>query len=109
MFEGQIVPAAIDAAADSPPGSRAEGGALWVPAWAELVARLAAAHDLRRAMARAGAVPAGNFSCFGECGEGALDQGERLVNPDGLVHGKGPGGMAFVAAKCAVTASRETR
>jgi hypothetical protein len=101
MFEGQIVPAAADSAR--------EGGALRVPAWPELVARLAAAHDLRRAMARAGSYPAGNFACFGECGEGVSGEGEPLVNPDGLMHGKGPGGMAFAAANGAVMASRETR
>lgn len=105
MFEGQIVPAAVEDAADS----AAEGGTLRVPAWPELVARLAAAHDLRRAMARAGAHPSGNFACFGEWGEGAFDQGQPIVNPDGLVHGKGPGGMVLAAANGAATASRETR
>ena len=64
MFEGQIVPAAVEDAPDSTP----EGGALRAPAWPELVARIAAAHDLRHAMARAGAHPAGNFACFGERG-----------------------------------------
>ena len=100
MFEGPIVPAAESAT---------QGGALRVPVWPELVARLAAAHDLRRAMMLAVAHPAGNFACFGECGEGASGPGEPLVNPDGLVHGKGPGGMAFVTANCAVTGDRETR
>lgn len=80
MFEGKIVPAVVD--------SMADGGALRVPGWTEIVARLAAAHDLRRSLALAGDHPAGNFDRFGEWGEGALDQGERLVNPDALGHGK---------------------
>lgn len=84
MFESTIVPAVVD--------RTAEGGALRAPCWEEIVARLAAADDLRRAMACAGTRPAGNFERFGE----SMPQpGQHLVNHDDLIHGKGPGGKTL--------------
>ena len=101
MFEGHFIPATADSAT--------EGAALRAPAWPELVARLAAAQDLRRAMARPGVHPAGNFDRFGERHAISPAQRERRVNPDGLVHGKGNGGMIPAAANGAVAGDRETR
>lgn len=84
MFESTIVPAM----ADRP----AEGGALRAPCWEEIVMRLAAADEMRHAMTLAGDHPAGNFERFGERGEGARRQKQRLVNLNNLTNGKDPGG-----------------
>ena len=102
MFEGPIVPeSAFEAAA--------EGTSLRAPAWPEIVARLAVAHDLRHAVALSSACPSGNFNRFGEHAGVCPGQGERPVNRDGLVHGKGHGGMVLATAECAAPGDRETR
>lgn len=86
MFEGTIVPAVVDEAD--------EGGALRPPCWGEIVARLAAANDLRRAMAAVGGIPAGNFGRFAKREKGVSPAGQHLVNPDDLAHGKAHGGKS---------------
>lgn len=80
MFEGTIVPAVVD--------RTAEGGAMRSPCWGEIVARLAAANDLRRAMTVVAGVPAGNFRRFAEREACPPRHGQYLVNPDDLAHGK---------------------
>lgn len=99
MFEGKIVPAVVDSAAD--------GGPLSVPGWAELVARLAAANELRRAVSCEGRHRAGNFECFGSRGEGSLPTCEPIVNPDDLAYGKGAGGNVLATANNRRTGDRE--
>ncbi|MGV2497791.1 hypothetical protein [Pelagerythrobacter aerophilus] len=84
MFEGTIIPAVVD--------RPAEGSALRVPCWEEIVMRLAAADEVRHAMTAAGDHPAGNFERFGERTGGAGRQKQRLVNLNNLTHGKDPGG-----------------
>ncbi|WP_374407095.1 hypothetical protein [Pelagerythrobacter sp.] len=104
MFEGQIVPASTGSLGDS----TGEDAALRVPAWPDLVARLAAGHELRRALSHAAKHPAGNFDRFGTSGEGYPERSQLLVNPDDLSHGKGLRGMVFPAASDVAMASRET-
>lgn len=87
MFEGTIIPAAVN--------RPAEGSALRAPRWEEIVMRLAAADEVRHAMTAAGDHPAGNFERFGERAEGATRQKQRLVNPNDLTHGKDQGGKTL--------------
>jgi hypothetical protein len=87
MFERTIIPAVVDRAADS--------GALRAPRWEEVVTRLAAADDVRHAITGVGRHPAGNFERFGERGEGAGRENQRLVNPNDLTHGKDQGGKTL--------------
>lgn len=87
MFESTILPAVAD--------RTAEGGVLRAPRWDEIVTRLAAADEVRHAMAAAGHHPAGNFERFGERMEGAGRRNQRLVNPNDLTRGKDPGGKTL--------------
>ncbi|AKM08227.1 hypothetical protein [Pelagerythrobacter marensis] len=99
MFEGKIVPAVVDSAAD--------GGSLTIPGWADLVARLAAANELRRAVSRQSLHRTGNFECFGNREDGVAGTREPIVNPDDLAHGKGAGGIVPPTANNVRTGDRE--
>jgi hypothetical protein len=65
-----------------------DGLALRELAWADLVARLAAARDLRRELDRAVGMPGGGFGQFTKLAWEAQDEGKRLVNRNALGAGK---------------------
>lgn len=70
--------------------------------WPDLVARLAAARDLRAELAEAEDVALASFDPHGAAhlaahGEKPPVEGKRSVNPDGLVNGKGHGGIIHSA------------
>mgnify|MGYP000471761212 CR=1 FL=1 len=105
MFETTLTPAAIDPAAD--------GDALRFPAWPEIVARLAAARDLRIALGKARNEASGSFARFAQsqaaAGNEEVNDTTQSVNPNGLAHGKTVRGMVVSAADDAVDTDRETR
>lgn len=75
MFEGMVIKAACNEVAEEP---------LQTIAWSELVAKIAAAQDLRTAPAAAAVCELASFGegaarCFA-----AQDNGKRTVNPEAL-------------------------
>ena len=101
---------------ESPPSPAAReadsvaGGALRVPGWPDIVARLAAAHDLRAALAKGSARDRGSFAGFAaEREQKEVNESAARVNPTGLAHGKTGRGIADPAVPDAVDADRETQ
>ena len=95
MFEGKQ-PALPDASGSESGESAA--GELCALKWPDLVARLAAARDLRAELARSGDQAFASFDPDGAAhlalhGDKPAIESERSVNLDGLVNGKGPGGI----------------
>ena len=65
-----------------PSGNQTPSGEQWRPlAWPEIAARLGAASDLRRALARPTPAEAGSFSVGSARRLAALQQGIQNVNP----------------------------
>ena len=95
MFEAAIMPAVVSA-----------GDALRPLDWGELVARFAAARDLRSLVARS----AGNAGSF-VSGAAMLrvSQGERPINLDALGRGKAPAAIFAAAAGQADVGDQGTR
>lgn len=91
----------------------APAGDLRVPAWAELVARLGTAHEVR-AVLEADAASGGSFSRFSadpaaSCGQ-TVKPRKAGVNPAGLAGGKRPGDtIAPFEVDGSPAAPRETR
>lgn len=85
MFEAAITPAVAGIGA---PGN------LRPLDWSELVARLAAARDLRDVLSRP-AMVAGSFVGQARGGLARAGNGERAVNLDALGRGKTPQGITF--------------
>ena len=102
MYETTLTPAALDRAAD--------GDALRVPAWPEIVARLAAVRDLRAALGKVRSEAGGSFARFVAAADNEeVNDTPQSVNPNGLAHGKAGRGMVIRAADDAGNADRETR
>ena len=101
MFEKTITSPAFDAAP--------AGDALRTPEWDELVARLTASRDLRRALGESLGAGKGSFACFAAHEEPGVNGEAVFINPNGLAHGKADGRMIAGAANDAASADRETR
>lgn len=76
MFETSNTQAAFDDAM--------EGAQLRAISWAELVARLSAARDLRSLLVREHAAVGGTFTAFAEVRTDMLNGTQPDINPDGL-------------------------
>jgi hypothetical protein len=98
MFEGIL-----------PSPASAGSGALRAPAWPELVARLAAARDLRGTFARPGGAPFASFAPIAASELASRDADKGSVNRDALVDGKGDGDTTKAAAQLAGHGDRETQ
>jgi hypothetical protein len=99
MFEGNLSSVVAGQAEDA--------GALRAVAWSELVAKLAAARDLRAVFAVS---RRGSLASFAPQAARALalrDAGEQSINPDALEHGKGPRAISIAAAVAAGDRDRE--
>lgn len=98
MFEGTL------------PSPAPEGlGAPRVPAWTDLVAKLAAARDLRGVLARAGGDEGSSFAPRAARALALRELGKGSVNPDALADGKATEDNNEAAAHPAGHGDRETR
>ena len=100
MFEGQIEPAELELAKDSP--------VLRHLRWTDLVARLAATRDLRSEMQGSGESGFAGFSAaLPEIGGQFGEDGKRSVNHDALSHGKFRRANPVAAANDAAQGDRD--
>lgn len=99
MFETTLAPAAYKCAAD--------GDSLRVPAWDELVVRLAATRDLRTALYTANSSYSGSFARFAAAQDRDVNGKAVGVNPTGLARGKSDQALIKAAADEAADADRE--
>jgi len=93
MFEGKPP----NSAAAQPIEEAQEGKSLRPLSWADLVARLAAARDLRGAYDGAGEAADASFDAGSARRIAAHHNGKHSVNLDDLSNGKGRDGMANAA------------
>ena len=99
MYESRIeIPDQVEAAT---------GDALASVAWPELVAKLAAQHDLRRILLSGERGPRASFNPMAANLLVGLGHSKRDVNPEGLVRGKYPLANAAPAAETEASADRE--
>ncbi len=86
MFEGTLTESGFDEAAES--------SGLKPLEWPVLVAQLAAARELRRALATRRVSASGNFARFSTAcaSEEKINENATRVNPDALVDGKSSAG-----------------
>lgn len=101
MFEARCISAG--------PGGGIDGAALRVPAWEELVARLAAVRDLRRSLADANRARGGSFTRFAQPHPEAVNAASGEINQPGLADGRGNAGIVRAATKDAASAERDTQ
>jgi hypothetical protein len=95
MFEGKP-PRAVDA---SPFQDQPDGEVLRALSWSDLVARLAAARDLRASFARAGELSEASFDAGSARRIAAHHNGKHSINLDDSSNGKGPRGKAGPAVQ----------
>jgi len=86
-----------------------KGAALRTPAWEELVARLAAARDLRRTLTIANRGRGGSFVRFAHHDAGPVNAKQGGVNQPGLADGRAAAGIVGAATEVAVSADRDTQ
>jgi hypothetical protein len=99
MFERNLLEAGYAGAVES--------GALRPLEWSVLVARLAAARDLRSIFARGKSASGGNFARFSTDPSANLNTLASCVNRDDLADGKDNGAIMPAAAGPAETGDRE--
>ncbi len=99
MYETSNTQAAFDDAMD--------GAQLRTISWAELVARLSAARDLRSLLVREHASAGGTFTAFAEVRDDMLNSTKPDINPDGLVRRKQLEAIEACAANIATPGDRE--
>jgi hypothetical protein len=99
MFEARHISAA--------PGGSRDGAAVRVPQWEELVARLAAARDLRRSLGDATRARGGGFARFAQPHRQAVNTCEGEINQPGLADGRGGAGIVGAATAEAASAHRD--
>lgn len=99
MFEANLSSTALEEPAD--------GDALRIPGWEEIVAQLAAARDLRIALRHPGMSGRGSFSQLSAMGVAGVNGETCSVNPTGLARGKTQQAKNVDAANHATVADRE--
>ncbi|MXP15131.1 hypothetical protein GRI44_10265 [Altererythrobacter confluentis] len=103
MFETTNTHAGFDAAMDG----AADEMLLRPIAWSELVARLAAARDLRRLLVREASPAGGRFTAFADFRNAMLNDAQEDVNPDGLGARKDVEAIEVCAANNVTPGDRE--
>lgn len=89
----------------TPIGDGTNEAALRIPAWEELVARLAAARDLRATLAVANRARGGSFAHLAD----PVNAGKEAINQPGLADGKAGAAMVRTATYEAADYDRGTQ